>query len=256
MDEYTSIPSSQPTDEINYNEYEQGKPAFVPSETNLKPSELFGTRPAPNKVIERANESTNELLGSKLIGESDDLNQNRGLLTPANISQDSNLLTPDDLKSDNKVKDGELLGSSSSGGLLTGETELKLLPEEGKFSLLNKIINQFIKYCNNVDDSALCMFDGLVLSQTFDWDISADIKRVINEWKEESTSIFLKGTKYATLKVGDDVLVATSTQGKGHLLCISINEDLFIIFVLDKTADPLTIFDDFEPYNEQLRSLL
>jgi hypothetical protein len=216
---------------------------------------LFGNQSSEeNQVVQQKtaqNIDNNGLLGSEDLIES----EKTPLSSPPASKSTDNLLSSEDL-SGGDSSSGALLGEGEEGGLLTGTSELKLLPEEGKFTLLNKIINQFINSSQKIQDTALCMFDGLVLSQTFDWDISSDISRVINEWKEEATSIFLKGTKYATLKASEDALVATSTKGRGHLLCVPINNDLFIIFVLEKTADPLFMFDDFEPYQEQLRNLL
>ncbi|MHA1270802.1 MAG: hypothetical protein ACTSPY_13500 [Candidatus Helarchaeota archaeon] len=259
ISQYSSPSEEYPpvNQEVAYEDQEQNAPGFVPSETNLRPSELFKTIPYQGKTestkVPRSNGSS-ELISGELSS-SPEISDPGLSKSPNKISSGDGLLTSDDLLGTSKSSGSELLGSSNDG-LLAATPEIKLLTEEGKFTLLNKVINKFVKTTNKVQDVALCMFDGLVLSQTFDWDISADIKRVINEWEEEAASIFLKGTKYATLKAGKDVLVATSTQGKGHLLCISVNDDLFIIFVLDKTADPLTIYDDFEPYNSQLKGLL
>jgi len=57
------------------------------------------------------------------------------------------------------------------------------------------------------------------------------------------------------MKATDEILVATNVQGKGHILCMTVDEKLFIIIYLDIQGDALLLSDDIKPVLPNIKNI-
>jgi len=71
-----------------------------------------------------------------------------------------------------------------------------------------------------------------ILYSTDNWDISADVARVISSWNSLTAQfIMISGVKYSVLQCTSERIVATSIRGEGHILGAKDEEHKFIIYL-------------------------
>ncbi len=72
-----------------------------------------------------------------------------------------------------------------------------------------------------------------IIYTTDNWDISADIDRVVSSWSGQSAQfIMVSGVKYSVLQIGAERLVAMSYKGEGSIVG-SKNDEYKVIVYLD-----------------------
>ncbi|NVM54115.1 MAG: hypothetical protein HWN66_10480 [Candidatus Helarchaeota archaeon] len=108
---------------------------------------------------------------------------------------------------------------------------------------------------DEITDLAFLGYNGEVYFQTSTWDMTSDIFKLIQDWKAEAPAVWINKLKYATIKVTDEILVATNVQGKGHLLCTPLDEKLFMIFSIDIKGDALLLYEDLQPLFPHLKNI-
>ena len=78
-----------------------------------------------------------------------------------------------------------------------------------------------------------------VIYSTDNWDISADIGKVVSSWNSMNAQfIMISGVKYSILQCTTERLVATSIRGEGHILG-SKDEEHKIIVYLEPDGEPM-----------------
>ncbi len=71
-----------------------------------------------------------------------------------------------------------------------------------------------------------------ILYSTDNWDISADVARVISSWNSLTAQfIMVSGVKYSVLQCTSERLVATSIKGEGHIIGAKDEEHKVIIYL-------------------------
>jgi len=80
--------------------------------------------------------------------------------------------------------------------------------------------------------AAVVQGSDTILYSTDNWDISADVSRVISSWNS-LTAQFIKisGVKYSVLQCTSERIVATSIRGEGHILGAKDEEHKLIIYL-------------------------
>lgn len=206
-----------------------------PSESisNIRPSELLGARISESLLGARPSES---LLGARpsepLLGQK----SSESLLGAPAVSSPP-------MSSDSS----ELLGSRP----LSPTETLEQMRNDSVMKIFSNLTNQFTE----IKDIALVGFNGEIYFRTSPWDIKSDLFKLVQDWKAESPAVWINTLKYATIKASDSVLVATNVQGKGHILCSTIDEKLFIIINIDIQGDALLLSDDLKPVLPKIKAL-
>jgi hypothetical protein len=78
-----------------------------------------------------------------------------------------------------------------------------------------------------------------VIYSTDNWDISADIGKVVSSWNSMNAQfIMISGVKYSILQCTTERLVATSIRGEGHILG-SKDEEHKIVVYLEPDGEPM-----------------
>jgi hypothetical protein len=78
-----------------------------------------------------------------------------------------------------------------------------------------------------------------ILYSTDNWDISADVAKVISSWSSMNAQfIMISGVKYSILQCTSERLVATSIRGEGHILGAKDEENKLIVY-LEPDGEPM-----------------
>jgi len=78
-----------------------------------------------------------------------------------------------------------------------------------------------------------------ILYSTDNWDISADVAKVISSWSSMNAQfIMISGVKYSILQCTSERLVATSIRGEGHILGAKDEEHKLIVY-LEPDGEPM-----------------
>jgi len=78
-----------------------------------------------------------------------------------------------------------------------------------------------------------------ILYSTDNWDISADVGKVISSWNSMNAQfVMLSGVKYSVLQCTSERLVATSIRGEGHIIG-SKDEEHKILIYLEPDGEPM-----------------
>ena len=78
-----------------------------------------------------------------------------------------------------------------------------------------------------------------ILYSTDNWDVSADIAKVISSWNSMNAQfIMISGVKYSVLQCTSERLVATSIRGEGHILGAKDDEHKLIVY-LEPDGEPM-----------------
>ncbi|MFX1395170.1 MAG: hypothetical protein ACFFAH_16625 [Promethearchaeota archaeon] len=71
-----------------------------------------------------------------------------------------------------------------------------------------------------------------IIYSTDNWDISADVGRVVSSWSSMNAQfIMISGVKYSLLQCTTERLVATSIRGEGHIVGAKDDEHKVIAYV-------------------------
>ncbi|MHA1282516.1 MAG: hypothetical protein ACTSQP_08395 [Promethearchaeota archaeon] len=81
---------------------------------------------------------------------------------------------------------------------------------------------------------AVAIIEGkdTIVYSTDNWDISADVGRVMSSWASQNAQfIMISGVKYSMLQCTSERLVATSIRGEGHIVGAKDEERKIIAYV-------------------------
>ena len=114
-----------------------------------------------------------------------------------------------------------------------------VITPQGKKSYRGQIINLLSKIesfwdLTNSRIIAVTLVQGsdTILYSTDNWDISADVGRVISLWRSLNAKfIVISGVKYSVLQCTSERLVATSIRGDGHILLAKDDDYTLILHV-------------------------
>ncbi|MFX1588564.1 MAG: hypothetical protein ACFFC1_10440 [Promethearchaeota archaeon] len=78
-----------------------------------------------------------------------------------------------------------------------------------------------------------------ILYSTDNWDISADVGKVISSWSSMNAQfIMISGVKYSILQCTSERLVATSIRGEGHIIGAKDDDHKLIVY-LEPDGEPM-----------------
>lgn len=88
--------------------------------------------------------------------------------------------------------------------------------------------------------------NGDLYFQTSPWLADNEPLKFIQDWQAKASTFWLKDLKFLTVYVDSEVLTATNEQGKRHLLCSVLDENSFVIILLQTTDDILNLYEDLK----------
>ncbi len=101
------------------------------------------------------------------------------------------------------------------------------------------VVNNLLQRDPSIIAAALVQGRDTILYSTDNWDVSADISRVISSWNSLTAQfIMISGVKYSVLQCTSERLVATSIRGEGHILGAKDEEHKLIIY-LEPDGEPM-----------------
>jgi len=93
-----------------------------------------------------------------------------------------------------------------------------------------------------------------ILYSTDNWEIGADVSRVISSWNSLTAQfIMISGVKYSILQCTSERLVASSIRGEGHIIGAKDEEHKILIY-LEPEGDPRWTMMDIARALSQLSS--
>jgi len=112
-----------------------------------------------------------------------------------------------------------------------------------------KIALKLIQDLPFITSIAIVKRKGRLLFSTDNWNIKADLSRIIDAWKSNNIrSIKVSGLKYSIINITNEKIIATSTKGKGHIVGAKDDKHKIIVHI---EPDGLIIF----AYLEMLKIL-
>ncbi|NVM45661.1 MAG: hypothetical protein HWN79_12170 [Candidatus Lokiarchaeota archaeon] len=101
------------------------------------------------------------------------------------------------------------------------------------------VVNKLLQRDPSIIAAALVQGRDTILYSTDNWDVSADISKVISSWNSMTAQfIMISGVKYSVLQCTSERLVATSIRGEGHILGAKDEEHKLIIY-LEPDGEPM-----------------
>ncbi|MFX0046794.1 MAG: hypothetical protein ACFE8G_01375 [Candidatus Hermodarchaeota archaeon] len=101
------------------------------------------------------------------------------------------------------------------------------------------IVYNLIQKDPSIIAAAVIQGKDTILYSTDNWDISADVSKVISSWNSLNAQfIMISGVKYSILQCTSERLVATSIKGEGHILGAKDEEHKLIIY-LEPDGEPM-----------------
>jgi hypothetical protein len=86
--------------------------------------------------------------------------------------------------------------------------------------------------------------NGVIVWQTENWDLTEDIKSIIEAPPSASGKVSAGGVKYKRVQSGKDFYIGSSGKDQGHLLIVKINDSSWVVAWADTSAIPeLAIID-------------
>jgi len=80
---------------------------------------------------------------------------------------------------------------------------------------------------------------GNIIYSTDNWDISADVGKVVSSWNSMNAQhVLISGVKYSVLQCTTERLVATSIRGEGHIIGAKDQEHQLIVY-LEPDGEPM-----------------
>ncbi len=94
------------------------------------------------------------------------------------------------------------------------------------------VVYDLIQKDPSIIAAAVVQGSDTILYSTDNWDISADVSRVISSWNS-LTAQFIKisGVKYSMLQCTSERMVATSIRGEGHIIGAKDEENKLLIYL-------------------------
>jgi hypothetical protein len=94
------------------------------------------------------------------------------------------------------------------------------------------VINNLLQRDPSIIAAAVVGGRDTILYSTDNWDVSADISRVISSWNSLTAQfIMISGVKYSILQCTSERLVATSIKGEGHIIGAKDEEHKLLIYL-------------------------
>lgn len=101
------------------------------------------------------------------------------------------------------------------------------------------VIDNLMRKDPSIIAAAVIQGKDTILYSTDNWDISADVSKVISSWNSLTAQfIMISGVKYSILQCTSERLVATSIRGEGHILGAKDEEHKLIIY-LEPDGEPM-----------------
>ena len=101
------------------------------------------------------------------------------------------------------------------------------------------VIYNLIQKDPSIIAAAVVQGGGNILYSTDNWDISADVNKVISSWNSMNAQfVFLTGVKYSVLQCTSERLVATSIKGEGHIIGAKDEEHKVLVY-LEPDGEPM-----------------
>jgi len=114
-------------------------------------------------------------------------------------------------------------------------------------NLLSKIKRFWDLTNSKIIAVALVQGKDTILYSTDNWDISADVGRVISSWSSLNVPfIVISGVKYSVLQCTSEKLVAASIRGEGHILGAK-DDDYTLILHVEPDSGPMGNLDRGPP---------
>ena len=114
-------------------------------------------------------------------------------------------------------------------------------------NLLSKIKRFWDLTNSRIIAVALVQGKDTILYSTDNWDISADVGRVISSWSSLNVPfIVISGVKYSVLQCTSEKLVAASIRGEGHILGAK-DDDYTLILHVEPDSGPMGNLDRGPP---------
>jgi len=86
--------------------------------------------------------------------------------------------------------------------------------------------------------------DGVIIWQTENWDLTEDIKEIIDAPQKAVGKVTAGDIKYKRVRSGQDFYIGSADSNQGHLLVVKINDVSWAIAWAESSAVPeLTIID-------------
>ena len=86
--------------------------------------------------------------------------------------------------------------------------------------------------------------EGVIVWQTENWDLTEDIKSIIEAPQKASGKVTAAGVKYKRVRSAKDFYIGSSGSDEGHLLIVKINDSSWAVAWTESSAVPeLTIID-------------
>lgn len=80
---------------------------------------------------------------------------------------------------------------------------------------------------------------GNIVYSTDNWDISADVGKVVSSWNSLNAQfVLISGVKYSVLQCTSERLVATSIKGEGHIIGAKDEEHQLLVY-LEPDGEPM-----------------
>lgn len=80
---------------------------------------------------------------------------------------------------------------------------------------------------------------GNIVYSTDNWDISADVGKVVSSWNSMNAQfVLISGVKYSVLQCTSERLVATSIKGEGHIIGAKDEEHQLLVY-LEPDGEPM-----------------
>jgi len=101
------------------------------------------------------------------------------------------------------------------------------------------VIDNLMRKDPSIIAAAVIQGKDTILYSTDNWDLSADVSKVISSWNSLTAQfIMISGVKYSILQCTSERLVATSIRGEGHILGAKDEEHKLIIY-LEPDGEPM-----------------
>lgn len=101
------------------------------------------------------------------------------------------------------------------------------------------VVYNLIQRDPSIIAAAVVQGKDTILYSTDNWDISADISRVVSSWNSMTAQfVMVSGVKYSVLQCTSERLVATSIRGEGHILGAKDEEHKLLIY-LEPDGEPM-----------------
>lgn len=94
------------------------------------------------------------------------------------------------------------------------------------------VVYNLIQKDPSIIAAAVVQGSDTILYSTDNWDISADVSRVISSWNSLTAQfIMISGVKYSMLQCTSERMVATSIRGEGHIIGAKDEEHKLLIYL-------------------------